>query len=102
MLLTTIIVASVMSCCAPEGVKPKFKNGEIVIIEKEKFVVQYSLWEGNESDGTFVYEVQSLKEGNELRINENSIFKYIKEENQTQETDATSDLDTTTSDTISY
>lgn len=83
-------------CCAPEGVEPKFKKGEIVMVEGEKFVVDYSIFHSDEK--TFVYRINSLNYSHELDINENSISKYIKDESHS-EVDSTYIIE---SDTIAY
>jgi hypothetical protein len=96
LVLVMLSLMITIACCAPEGVEPKFKKGEIVMIEGEKFVVDYSISHSDEK--TFVYNVTSLKDGHELDINENSISKYIKDETH-PEVDSTY---ITESDTIAY
>ena len=92
LVLLSLIVT--MSCCTPEGVEPKFKKGEIVLIEGEKYIVDYSMYYGE----TFVYSVDNLITGKSFDINENSITKYIKDETQS----TTDSLSTFESDTIAY
>lgn len=94
LVLLSLMVA--VSCCAPEGVEPKFKKGEIIMVEGEKYVVDYSMYHPNEK--TFVYTIDNLKTGNSLDVNENSIIKYVKDETQ----DTIDSLSTFESDTIAY
>ena len=94
LVLVLLSLMVTMSCCTPEGVEPKFKKGEIVLIEGEKYIVDYSMYYGE----TFVYSVDNLKTGNSLDVNENSITKYIKDETQS----TTDSLSTFESDTIAY
>lgn len=98
LVLVLLSLMVTMSCCdsGVERIKPKFKKGEIVIIEGEKYVVDYSQY--HSYDETYVYNVDNLKTGNSLDVNENSIIKYVKDE--TQDT-----IDSTLiseSDTIAY
>lgn len=96
LVLVLLSLMVTMSCCEPEGVEPKFKKGEIVMVEGEKYVVDYSMYH---SDGkTFIYRIDNLKTNISLTINENSITKYIIEE----EIQLTDSLSTTESDTIAY
>ena len=94
LVLVLLSLMMTMSCCAPEGVEPKFKKGEIVLIEGEKYIVDYSMYYGE----TFVYSVDNLITGKSFDINENSITKYIKDETQS----TTDSLSTFESDTIAY
>ena len=87
LVLVLLSLMVTMSCCTPEGVEPKFKKGEIVLIE-------YSMYYGE----TFVYSVDNLITGKSFDINENSITKYIKDETQS----TTDSLSTFESDTIAY
>jgi hypothetical protein len=84
-----------IACCAPEGVEPKFKTGEIVLVEGHKYTVDYSYY----GDNSFVYLLDPLDNGkSRLKINENSISKYVKNESQ-PEVDSTYIIE---SDTIAY
>lgn len=94
LVLVLLSLMVTMSCCTPEGVEPKFKKGEIVLIEGEKYIVDYSMYYGE----TFVYSVDNLITGKSFNINENSITKYIKDETQS----TTDSLSTFESDTIAY
>lgn len=96
LVLVLLSLMVTMSCCAPEGVEPKFKKGEIIIVEGEKYVVDYSMYHPNEK--TFVYTIDNLKTGNSLDVNENSISKYIKDETQ----DTINSTLISESDTIAY
>ena len=96
LVLVLLSLMVTMSCCTPEGVEPKFKRGEIVMVEGEKYVVDYSIYHHDEK--TFVYTVDNLKTGGSLDVNENSISKYIKEETQ----DTIDSISISESDTIAY